>query len=51
MMDELGNPILADFGKAKAVNNDTEDLTTTVEGTLYFLAPECCKDEIEIYSL
>jgi [calcium/calmodulin-dependent protein kinase] kinase len=51
MIDELGNPVLADFGKARKVDNDADEVTTTIEGTLYFLPPECCGDDIELYSM
>ena len=33
MVDEGGNPILADFGKAKQLLSDEEDITTSIEGT------------------
>lgn len=46
MLDEGGNPILADFGKAKALKDDTEDITTSMEGTQLFLPPECCSFDV-----
>jgi serine/threonine protein kinase len=42
MIDENGCPILADFGKAKQLANDEDDVTTSIEGTQIFLSPECC---------
>jgi len=33
MVDEGGNPILADFGKARQLKDESEDVTTSIEGT------------------
>jgi serine/threonine protein kinase len=54
LLDESGSPLLVDFGKAIALStikqedltnpnaNEINDMTTSIEGTYTFLAPECC---------
>lgn len=51
MVDEGGNPVLCDFGKAKQLQNDSDDITTSIEGTSLFLPPECCSFEISEHSM
>jgi len=41
MIDETGEPILADFGKAKKIESEADFFTNSIEGTLLFLPPEC----------
>ena len=52
LIDEEGFPQLCDFGKSKQISTSSsdlfaedEDLTTTIEGTPAFYAPECCNIE------
>ena len=40
-----------DFGKARQLKNEEEDLTTSIQGTYTFLPPECCSFETDIYSM
>lgn len=42
MIDETGSPMLVDFGKAKLLRSESDDFTTSMEGTYTFLPPECC---------
>lgn len=53
LLDESGAPLLVDFGKAVALSTtkaedltnpqgSSNDMTTSIEGTYTFLAPECC---------
>jgi [calcium/calmodulin-dependent protein kinase] kinase len=51
LMDETGTPLLVDFGKARQLKNEEEDLTTSIQGTYTFLPPECCSFETDIYSM
>lgn len=51
LIDEAGCPLLVDFGKSKQLQNDDEDLTTSMEGTYTFLPPECCSFDTSIYSM
>jgi len=51
LVDEGGSPILADFGKARQLLNDEEDVTTSIEGTKLFFSPECCSFDIQSYSM
>ena len=51
MIDETGSPLLVDFGKAKLIRNEEDDLTTTMEGTYTFLSPESCSFESSSYSM
>lgn len=51
MLDEAGSPLLVDFGKAKQLIDDSEDITTSMEGTYLFLPPECCSFDVDAYSM
>lgn len=51
MIDETGAPILVDFGKAKQLNCEEDDITTSLEGTYMFLPPESCSFDADSYSL
>lgn len=50
-MDEAGSPLLVDFGKARQLQSNEEDLTTSIQGTYTFLPPECCSFDTDIYSM
>lgn len=51
MIDEAGSPLLVDFGKAKQLYNEDDDITTTMEGTYMFLPPESCSFDSMSYSM
>lgn len=51
MIDEAGSPLIVDFGKAKYLKSEDEDLTTSMEGTYTFLPPESCSFESSSYSM
>jgi serine/threonine protein kinase len=51
LMDEAGNPLLVDFGKAMELANPDDDNTTSIEGTYTFLPPECCSFDSDVYSM
>ena len=51
MIDENGNPMIVDFGKAQLLHCDDEDLTSSMEGTYTFLSPECCSFDTSTYSM
>ena len=40
-----------DFGKAKKLKSDEDDITSSVEGTYMFLPPECCSFDVDKYSM
>lgn len=41
-----------DFGKAKQLKSEEEDMTRSIQGTYQFLPPECCSLENEsMYSM
>lgn len=50
-MDEAGNPLLVDFGKAVQLRNPDDDSTTSIEGTQLFLPPECCSFDVDSFSM
>ena len=45
MIDEIGSPLICDFGKSRQLNSEADDMTKTIEGTPAFLPPECCQFE------
>ena len=51
MIDEAGSPLLVDFGKAKQLMNQDDDITTSMEGTYMFLPPESCSFDSMSYSM
>jgi serine/threonine protein kinase len=51
LIDEAGKPLLIDFGKAKKLKSEEDDITTSMEGTYTFLAPECCSFDVDSYSM
>jgi mitogen-activated protein kinase kinase 1 len=51
LIDEAGSPLLVDFGKARQLKNDDEDITTSMEGTYTFLPPESCSFDTVSYSM
>lgn len=51
MIDETGSPLLVDFGKAKLIKSEEDDVTTSMEGTYTFLPPESCSFESNSYSM
>jgi [calcium/calmodulin-dependent protein kinase] kinase len=40
-----------DFGKAKKLKSDEDDITSSVEGTYMFLPPECCSFDVDKFSM
>ena len=42
---------MADFGKARLLMDDSEDMTTSIEGTKLFFSPECCSFDVTSYSM
>lgn len=51
MIDEAGSPLLVDFGKAKQLQLEEDDITTSMEGTYLFLPPESCSFDSMSYSM
>eukprot|EP00349_Pseudokeronopsis_sp_Brazil_P000170 CAMPEP_0202958584 /NCGR_PEP_ID=MMETSP1396-20130829/2886_1 /ASSEMBLY_ACC=CAM_ASM_000872 /TAXON_ID= /ORGANISM="Pseudokeronopsis sp., Strain Brazil" /LENGTH=209 /DNA_ID=CAMNT_0049676733 /DNA_START=470 /DNA_END=1102 /DNA_ORIENTATION=+ len=51
LVDEGGQPILADFGKARELLSNEDDVTTSIEGTPFFFSPECCSFDTQKYSM
>ena len=51
MIDENGNPLLVDFGKAQQLLSNEDDNTSSMEGTYTFLSPECCSFDVNTYSM
>lgn len=51
MIDEAGSPLLVDFGKAKQLSCEEDDITTSMEGTYMFLPPESCSFDSMSYSM
>lgn len=51
MIDEAGNPLIVDFGKARQLRCEEDDITSTMEGTYMFLPPESCSFDSTFYSM
>jgi serine/threonine protein kinase len=51
LIDEAGFPLLVDFGKAKHLISEEDDLTTSMTGTYSFLPPESCSFDSKDYSM
>ena len=51
MIDEAGSPLLVDFGKARQLQNEEDDITTSMEGTYMFLPPESCSFDSMAYQM
>jgi eukaryotic-like serine/threonine-protein kinase len=45
LLDSHGEPKVIDFGKSVILGQESEDYTTSIEGTYLFLPPECCLHE------
>jgi serine/threonine protein kinase len=51
MIDKLGSPMIVDFGKARQLTSEDDDMTTSIEGTYMFLPPESCAFDTSAYSM
>jgi len=56
LMDEFGQPVLADFGISEVVTRTTRIMPTSVQGTFSYMAPELFESEghgpeIDVWSL
>lgn len=51
MIDEAGSPLLVDFGKARELKSEDDDITSSMEGTYMFLPPESCSFDSMSYSM
>jgi hypothetical protein len=47
LLDEYGEPVLADFGISKVLSTATRIVPTSIQGTLNYMAPEAFNDQAE----